>query len=300
MKICPNCNNQSDDNARFCNNCGCVYPEQAVQQPLYDASAQPQYDPYQPPVYQAAPPVDNASGKKINVPVLIILIVVGILILGGGVYAALDGFDLISVDLFSFTGDDGEDEEKDEDEGKDEDEDTQTAPADETTTVAEEETTAEDELSKLGTISGNKYVNEWFDISISVPAGFSARDRNIPDKCEDKYVYMSDDKTDALTFKICDYSVYNGKDLAEIVSSTINHWLGDSEAISITEPYEYKISGDKFIKGKAYKNTDAGVGFIAFSVCEKDGYYVVVSLEIVEATDKDVVAVYDQMKASIS
>ncbi len=59
MRICPNCNNTSQEAINFCPKCGTAMVEQAPPappvQPVYQEPVQPQYQ-YQQPVYTAAPP----------------------------------------------------------------------------------------------------------------------------------------------------------------------------------------------------------------------------------------------------
>lgn len=145
---CLNCGFECPDGGAFCNNCGSkltapVQPQQAPQQPQQVPQQAPQQVPQQVPQQpqqqvpqqpQQQAPV--AEKKKVNLPVLIILLVVGLLIIGGGAYAILDGFDIIDEpDLFSFVGGEKDDEDEDDEEDKDDD-DGSTKDADENEEVA--------------------------------------------------------------------------------------------------------------------------------------------------------------------
>ena len=124
--FCPKCGNQMADNAKFCGKCGySVAPAAPAEEPVY---APPAYTPpaapetpvYAAPVYTApaAPAPKKKKKSGINWTVFIIMMLVGLLIIGGGVYFILCALDVIDSDLFDSSSNKSSSRDKD-----DEDED---------------------------------------------------------------------------------------------------------------------------------------------------------------------------------
>ena len=267
MKICYNCNNQVDDNAAFCNHCGAQFavpesqPAAPVNQVQYADNQQPVYQ--QPNYQQWQQPVPTQPPKKKKTGMIVAIVAAVLIVL------AIIGS--VAEKAFQNQGYGNGD--------------TDTEVSTPTDTSSYSEPAVKPSYTK-GTFDGKVYENEWADMKLVLPSGFSNASETDYSSYENDVTdcgayFWADDTLSAITVCFEKLPTLSNYSESEYMDLLMNGLKAQAALVNynVADVYDnITIANASYTKAVCSFTNDYGSFYHTFYVRKLDGYMISINV----------------------